>query len=498
MADIPPPDPGNDTAHAADPSALRPGYALNEYRIEKVIGHGGFAMTYLARDTHLQSRVAIKEYLPTDLAFRGPDLRLELREPDFREPYEWGRAQFIREAQILARFRHPNIVSVNRFFEAHDVAYIVMEYVEGRPLASLLRDGARLRPEHLLSILRPALDGLRVVHEKGILHRDIKPENVLLRPDGSPVLIDFGAASKNVGNASHGGVSLFTPGYTPMEQYSDSTPLGPWTDLYSLAAIACTAITGAPPPDSISRLNGDSLQPLAQQADLAYPAALLRAVDWALSPFPADRPQSVDEFLAALDGNKQPMQDTGSSMPVDPLREDPSTGATRTSSAPCIASIDHGVEKSARTRVPRWLVAAITLGAIGIAMWIWQGLEQSLEAIKRPGSPEAFVSTSDPALQPQSADGNREVTRLTERGRSDRIDPTTVALSALKTARDCEAQLPWVKTLRQLGDRRALPVLREALGSGIRVGFGQSCLRAEARAAIAEIEARYPETAATR
>src|SRR5262249_55675919 len=182
-------------------NALATGSALFEYRLELVLGAGAFGMTYLARDTHLDKLVAIKEYLPTDLAVRALDGSVVPITTDHGYNYQWGLDRFIQEARTLARFSHPNIVRVNRYFESNGTGYMVMNYEQGASLAQLLRDGPTPDEARLRALLLPLLDGLEAVHAAGFLHRDIKPANVFVRGNGVPLLLDFGAARQAVSGA---------------------------------------------------------------------------------------------------------------------------------------------------------------------------------------------------------------------------------------------------------------------------------------------------------
>src|SRR6184192_4018152 len=171
-------------------ASLPAGYALLEYRIEKLLGEGGFGLTYLALDENLKLRVALKEYLPGDIALRKPDQSIEPSSRESAETFGWGKRRFLDESRTLASFRHPNIVRVMRFFEANGSAYMVMEFVEGAPLSDWIKTRRLLAEGALGALLRPLLDGLEVVHKSGYMHRDIKPGNIYIREDGSPVLLD--------------------------------------------------------------------------------------------------------------------------------------------------------------------------------------------------------------------------------------------------------------------------------------------------------------------
>ncbi len=282
--------------------ALVPGDTLFEYLIERVLGHGGFGITYLARDTHLDKVFAIKEYLPADLAARVDGQTVSTRSIDAAEPFEWAKRKFMDEARVLARFTHPNLIQVHRFFEANGTAYFVMEYAEGTTLHEILLQEGTLPEQRILDILLPIMDGLAIVHQAGVLHRDIKPGNIIIRDNGSPVLIDFGAARQGIGSVTKSLMALTTPGYAPIEQYGTKTAQGPATDLYALGAVAYRLISGEKPPNAIDRLRNDPYIPAIRAGAGRYSDSLLAAVDWALALEAQDRPQSIPEWRAVLEG----------------------------------------------------------------------------------------------------------------------------------------------------------------------------------------------------
>ncbi|MBV9189113.1 MAG: serine/threonine protein kinase, partial [Betaproteobacteria bacterium] len=241
---------------SAYPDALAAQHKLHWYVIERVLGQGGFGITYLARDTNLDQEVAIKEYLPVEVATRRPDATVSARTGEHEERYRWGLERFIREARTLARFDHPNIVRVLSVFELNGTAYMVMRFEEGETLAATLERKHALSEADLMRVLTPILDGLELVHNAGFIHRDIKPDNIHIRSDGSPVLLDFGSARYALGH-SRTVTILVAPGYAPFEQYySSGENQGPWTDIYSLGATCYRAIAGRAPMDAIARSKG--------------------------------------------------------------------------------------------------------------------------------------------------------------------------------------------------------------------------------------------------
>ncbi|MDE0702564.1 MAG: serine/threonine-protein kinase [Rhodospirillaceae bacterium] len=283
--------------------ALTPGTRLGEFEFRHVLGHGGFGVTYLGWDTVLQSFVAIKEYMPAQIAVRGSDLTVLPKSRDDEQDYRWGLDRFLDEARMLARFDHPGIVRVRRFFEAHGTAYIVMEHLEGHTLSAVYQSENVLDEARLRAILTPILDALEQVHAADFLHRDIKPGNIMFRADGMPALIDFGAARTSVALRSQTVTAIVTPGYSPIEQYSTSRAIkqGPPTDIYSVGAVLYRGITGTVPDDATARIVDDGLVPTGQAKVGKYGKSFTDAVDWALQLRSEDRPQSVAEWRGRLE-----------------------------------------------------------------------------------------------------------------------------------------------------------------------------------------------------
>jgi serine/threonine protein kinase len=277
--------------------ALPAGYALQEYRIERVLGVGGFGLTYLALDANLNLKVALKEYLPADIAQRGPDQSVAARAPETASTFGWGKERFIEESRIVASFRHPNIVRVLRFFEANGTAYMVMEFVEGAALGDWVNRRRPLSEADVLPIAVQVLDALERVHGGGFLHRDIKPGNIYIREDGTVVLLDFGSARQK----SSALTALVSPGYAPFEQYHTQGKQGPWSDIYAFAGVLYWMITGAMPQEAPARIREDNMVSAVEGGDRdLFRLEFLAAVDWALTPFEDQRPQTVAEWREAL------------------------------------------------------------------------------------------------------------------------------------------------------------------------------------------------------
>ncbi len=290
-------------------NALPRGHELAEYTIETVLGHGGFGITYLAHDTSLGAKVAIKEYLPHDMATRGEATKIipNLDIKDAVKDYHWGLKRFLKEAQALAQFKHTNIVRVLRYIRANDTAYMVMEYEKGQSLGQYLRQhGNRMKEADLLQIMLPILNGLEAVHAAGMLHLDIKPDNIYLREDNTPMLIDFGSARQAM--SGHSQRTILTPGYAPIEQYPDKGEQGPWTDIYAIGASMYRCFHGKRPTESLDRyqmilkFHADPMTPVNKIGNRKLQEKTIKCMEWALQCYPTDRPKSAREFQDALLG----------------------------------------------------------------------------------------------------------------------------------------------------------------------------------------------------
>lgn len=281
---------------------LQVGFAIEDYRIERVLGSGGFGITYLARDLRLGGQVAIKEFFPGHLAMRSDGQRVVPRSSDLAAEFDADLDRFIEEARTLRRFSdEPGIVRVLRLLEANGTAYIVMDYLPGESLSAKVRRLGPLKPDMVRHLLLRLIDGLEPVHAAGFLHRDIKPGNILFDKRDEPVLIDFGAARLAMGVETQPLTAILTPGYAPIEQYSTHARQGAYTDIYGLAAVAHFALTGKAPPDAISR-RGAGPVALAGPESLPGDTPLFDAVAWGLMPEERDRPPSITAWRAVLKG----------------------------------------------------------------------------------------------------------------------------------------------------------------------------------------------------
>jgi serine/threonine protein kinase len=287
--------------------ALEPGTVLDAYEIQGILGIGGFGITYAARDTNLDRQVAIKEYFPNALAVRGDDgSSLLARSKVDVDSYDWGLRRFLDEARTLAKFHNQYIVRVNRYMQANQTAYLVMDYEDGLPLSDVLAR-RQLDEKRVRKVLAAILLGLRVVHAESFLHRDVKPANIFLRRKGPPLLLDFGAAREALqARAAQDMTVIVTPGFAPLEQYGDGDALGPWSDLYALGATAYFAMVGKPPRDAAWRMQAvasqldDPVRLTLESLGDSYSEDLRALVGWMMQPLAKDRPQHCDDVLGAL------------------------------------------------------------------------------------------------------------------------------------------------------------------------------------------------------
>jgi TonB family protein len=277
---------------------------LREFVIERVLGDGGFGVVYSALDLRLERRVAIKEYMPSSLARRDTDYSVQmLTSQRHRDAFEVGLRSFINEARLLARFEHPALIKVHQFWQEKGTAYMVMPFYSAPTLRTWIRGRSEPVGEAWLrTFLLGAMDAVEALHAESCLHRDIAPDNILVLKDSAPLLLDFGAARRVIGDLRKALTVIVKPGFAPLEQYADTVKMkqGPWTDVYALAAVAHFCITGHPPAPAVSRVLADEVVPLRERARGKYSDALLGAIDTALAVKPERRPQSIAAFRNLL------------------------------------------------------------------------------------------------------------------------------------------------------------------------------------------------------
>lgn len=297
------------TVESQSVNSLQLGYMLLWYKIEAILGRGGFGITYLAHDINLDKRVAIKEYLPLDMASRKSDKTVYANDSSVKD-FEKGLNRFIREARTMAKFEHPNIVRILNVFEENNTAYMAMAYEKGKDLKELITPGKTLGEDEMLRIISPILDGLELVHSAGFIHRDIKPGNIMIRKDGTPVLIDFGS-SHDTRKTTAQVTTLVSPGFTPHEQYTgEPNSQGSWTDIYSLGATLYRCISGTNPVDALTRgvaIIQKLADPLVAATEIGkskYSIHVLRAIDHAMEFDDKHRPRDIASWRRELAGDK--------------------------------------------------------------------------------------------------------------------------------------------------------------------------------------------------
>ncbi|MDO9005565.1 MAG: protein kinase [Aquabacterium sp.] len=394
---------------------LPDGTRLGEFEIKGLIGEGGFGIVYLAYDESLQRQVALKEYMPSSLAARSnTTATVSVKSERHLETFQAGLKSFVNEARLLAQFDHPSLVKVYRFWEGHGTAYMVMPYYEGPTLKRALAELGRPPTEaELKAWLRPLLDALEVMHAAHCFHRDIAPDNILLTATG-PLLLDFGAARRVIGDMTHALTVVLKPGYAPIEQYgeeSSSMPQGAWTDLYALACVVYYAVTGKAPMSSVDRLMADKLKPLREVAAGRYSEHFLNAMDACLAVRPHERPQSVTQLRALIDIAPTPAAPAAASTVLqDPLP----TVAPAPPVAPPPAEARAAIPKpqtlaaevpSARsgTKAPMRLLAVglLLIALVGLAWWITTARSPTNQAVPASITPQAAEPA--PATPPPAA-----------------------------------------------------------------------------------------------
>ncbi len=279
---------------------LPTGFELDQYRIKRQLSLGGFSIVYLASDPR-GAAVVIKEYLPNSLALRKEGQVLPSISNENMGAFRYGMKCFFEEGRALAGLQHPNVVRVLNFFRANETVYMVMEYERGTNLQEYVRrHKGSVRESFLRGVFARLLNGLREVHAHKLLHLDIKPSNIYLRQDGTPVLLDFGAARQTLASDTPMLKPMYTPGFAPPEQYNSRDLLGPWSDIYSVGASIYSCVAGVAPQAADARLTRDEVVPATRRFAGKYSAQLLRTIDWSMRLDHMERPQSVFLLQKAL------------------------------------------------------------------------------------------------------------------------------------------------------------------------------------------------------
>lgn len=285
-----------------------------QYVLGRILGKpGGFGITYLGYDQHLNLKLAIKEFFPPHLVLRAHDRRNVVADSPANESvFREGLVGFLKEARTLARFDHTNVVRVRNYFEANGTAYLVMDYYDGFNLSEVMSKRGVFAEKEAIKLMIPVLDGLRTVHQNGILHRDIKPENVYLAGGNRPLLLDFGAARAAVGAKSQNMTMVLTPGFAPIEQYASNARQGPYSDIYAVGATLYYLTTGRVPTEATSRVGQETIvPPKSWQSGLSE--AFNRVVLRAMALKAEERPQTAQEMLDQLFDLLEDKQENASS-----------------------------------------------------------------------------------------------------------------------------------------------------------------------------------------
>lgn len=354
------------------------GTHLHEFEIIDVVAMGGFGIVYRAHDHSLDRMVAIKEYMPGVLAERTFGSTVEAISSQEAETFQAGLQSFVNEARLLARFDHPSLLKVFRFWEGNGTAYMAMPLLEGKTLKATLADMGRVPEETWLKgMLVNLLDGLDLLHRENCFHRDIAPDNILILPDGKPLLLDFGAARRVIGDKTQALTVILKPGYAPPEQYADAAQIrqGAWTDIYALAGVLYFSITGKTPMPAVTRMLDDTQKKLLEIRPEGFSPCFLAAVDQALSLSPQARPQSVSEWLPLLGLHaNSPLSEVHSKNPGSQAATAGKTGSKQT------ALVTFAGRKTSRA-------IGISVALLGVALlsgylvWQPQGQEVSVKQL---------------------------------------------------------------------------------------------------------------------
>lgn len=275
-----------------------------EYLIGRVLGEGGFGITYIGLDTTLLQRVAIKEFYPKHLGKRREQYgscAVTVRQENQKDTFEQGMDSFLREGRTLAKFsRLDAVAGVKTFFRENGTAYLVMEYIDGMSVKEYVQTFGAMKPEAVLSMIRPIIRDLQHIHEEHIFHRDVSADNLIIDANGKLTLIDFGSARQILSKEERTNTILYKPGYSALEQYSASGKQGAWTDVYGLCASVYYMLTGIVPESAMERIAGDQVQSLCDMESITLAANIKETLWRGMAVEQKDRCQSMSELYQAL------------------------------------------------------------------------------------------------------------------------------------------------------------------------------------------------------
>ena len=353
--------------------ALAPGAVIDQLRIDRELGHGAFGITYLVTDLQSNQSFALKEYLPRDLVSRSRDGRLSPSGQEHEEAYRSGLNHFLEEGRLVARLRHANIVEVLRCFEANGTAYLLMPHYRGEPLDKLLKRSGTFRPDEALALSRPLLDALQYIHGQGLIHQDIKPANIYITENGQPILLDFGAAGQRLEAATSTRWKLGSEGYAALEQSEPDGHIGPWTDIYGMAATLYRCVSGKIPVAAVQRnraVRQGETDPLAA-IDTLVPGkefcAIHNAVGQGLALHHDARPQTVARWRPAFSQGSQAWSASGTAA--------------------------EGIEQEGKEWLPIVLLSIFGVVLIAAVIYLFTGMAPDPAG---PGSSPAAADTDSP------------------------------------------------------------------------------------------------------
>lgn len=456
--------------------ALPVGTMLGEFELQGLLGVGGFGMVYRGYDHSLHRAVAIKEYMPSALVGRAADMQVSARSTADSQPFLVGLNSFIAEARLLARFDHPSLVKVYRFWEANNTAYMAMPLYSGITLKEARSQMSAPPPEEWLrAVLWSVLEALKVLHGSNTLHRDVSPDNIFLQDVGPPVLLDLGAARRAIVDSSHKHTAILKVNYAPIEQYADAQDLqeGPWTDLYAVAAVMHGCLCNEPPLPATFRVLRDRMPSCARVAKtvethfgLSYSATFIKTVDHALAIQPAMRPQSVEAFVREIHlrtPKDMPRFDWRAKLGVDLMLSEPASPQALLPTRPQGAAVGRMAEglpgnQDASLSRSRWgwgvlaMVVALAIGYFAVQGALQKNGQSALAVSSKVVDPQATpasipesvqlpvpVSTAEPQrteLPVKSKDTERRVP-VREKG-------VTATTTATATSKSDSARTPGV------------------------------------------------------